>query len=206
VPEETYRLSDYIVYGPLPKDVTNVMSVTIAGEEMHLLVEPRKWPRELYLKHKLNLLFLFRDQFMGKQIEADLLREAVSLCCDIGNCPHKVANDFRENRGCHYYAYGMCVAATRWANQDRILSMNILGLMRGATRQRVNQVLKRDYQYLTDLLIANPIIREILQEIYQNKDLDPAELLANMFKAPESDEDQTEPEFVPSTMDKDLPD
>ncbi len=192
---EKHLLSDYITYGPNQSGVKSVMSVKILGEEMHLMVEAKQWPRELFLKHRLSLLFLFRDAIMGKEVEVDV-REAVCLCFEIGTCPFKKAGDFHEKRDCSYYSYGVCISATRWANQDRILSMSVLGVLRGATRQRVNQVLKRDYQHLYQVLSENPIIREILEEIYQNKELSQDEIIAKLMGNPEEIEEEEGPDFV----------
>jgi hypothetical protein len=171
------------------------MSVKILGEEMHLLVETKDWPRDLFSKHRLSLLFLFRDAIMGRQVDADV-REAVCLCCEIDTCPFKAPGNFREHRDCSYYSYGVCISATRWANQDRILSMSVLGVLRGATRQRVNQVLKRDYQHLYQVLSEHPVIREILDEIYQSKELSQDEIIAKLMGNPEAVEDDDGPDLV----------
>jgi hypothetical protein len=195
-----HLLSDYIIYGPPPPDVVPLLSVRITGEEMHLLVHPQKWPRELYQKHKLNILYLFRDQILGKQVDVDLMREGGCLCCDISDCFNKQA-DFQEKRECYNYVYGLCISATRWANQDRVLSMNVLGLVRGATRQRVNQVLKRDYENLYQILLGNEVIREILEEISHHQD--PAAYLSRIMNTPDSPEDENAPEIVPAVS---LPD
>ncbi len=161
------------------------MSVKILGEEMHLMVEVKNWPRELYLKHRLSLLFLFRDAVMGREVDDDM-REAVCLCFEIGTCPFKKDGSFHEKRDCSYYSYGVCISATRWANQDRILSMSVLGVLRGATRQRVNQVLKRDYQHLYQVLTENPKIREILEDIYKSKELSQDAIIAKLMGNPEA--------------------
>jgi hypothetical protein len=126
------------------------------GKWMALKKPLSQWPKTLREKWEPELLFLFQTQevkardFLGDQ--------RLCLCIDTLDCGEK--KDHEENRGCLYYARGICLAATTLATGVPI-SFGVMGTFFGISKQRVQQIYVGAQKKVMKRIAADPFLKEI---------------------------------------------
>lgn len=148
-----------------------VEKVQLNGKWIALLVPIQKWPPSLIAKYKQDLYFLFPSQFR-KGEEPDET-EKVVLCARVESCPQKKHKE-GENRQCRWYSRGLCVKATKEANDHEPIGFNTVAKFHGVSRAFCHQFAKETQEKLATALHQDPLLREYLSEIGMGRQSPPS--------------------------------
>lgn len=148
------RLADHIRISPTKPD-EGVDWVNLDGAWFTLLTPVDRWPGILRREFEQDAKHLFRKAG-SREPSGD-----VALCSMVQSCGLK-RPDETENRACRYYAWGICCQASACLGT---ISFRMLAAFAGLPESEVRRVHTQAMAALTDQILADPVLREVLEDI-----------------------------------------
>ncbi len=124
------------------------------GNWIYLKKPLSQWPKSLKTIWEQELAYLFSMDVEARDFLGD---QRLCLCVDTKDCGEKTTEV--ENRGCFYYARGICLAATNLAS-DIPISFGLMGRLFGISKQRVQQIYAGAQKKIIKKIISDPFLKE----------------------------------------------
>jgi hypothetical protein len=130
-----------------------------ASFTLELMVPFTKWPVHLYDKYAAIVRIMTCPEPGDELLEHP---QHLALCRDVRKCPNK--NGDQDNPSCLRNACGICCDATYFFNEG-LIPCRALGLIQGYSAARVQQLQAEAAAKLRRLMMADPAMVEICQEL-----------------------------------------
>jgi hypothetical protein len=130
-----------------------------ASFTLELIVPLTKWPAHLYDKYAAIVRILTCPEPGDDLLEYP---QHLALCRDVRKCPNKSGD--QNNPSCLRNACGICCDATYFFNEG-LIPCRALGMIHGYSAARVQQLQAEGAAKLRRLMMADPSMVEICQEL-----------------------------------------
>ncbi len=124
------------------------------GRWIYLKKPIAEWPKNLQKRWNQELLYLFGMEVAPGDFLGD---QRLCLCIETKDCGEKSTEI--ENRGCLYFARGICLTATHLAT-DIPISFGLMGTLFGISKQRVQQIYAGAQKKIIQKITSDPFLKE----------------------------------------------